>query len=173
MTAVACRRVAEGQSRRRVAKDVGLSRSRLGEVLQKGAPAVSRHAQCGARPQLSPHEARGFRRLTLANPKRTDARLGAQLTAAYQRNISRYVVRRTMRWLGINSQRPRSVPLLSKAHRRARRDYTCEHLEWSPPSCGQILFSDEKLFRATWFTRRTRVWLELSQLDHRRQQVYS
>ncbi|EUC62926.1 transposable element Tcb2 transposase, partial [Rhizoctonia solani AG-3 Rhs1AP] len=77
---------------------------------------------------------------------RTRLATAAQLRRDYFPHVSTETVRRRLREMGINNYTRRRVPLLTKRHLKARRDWAQDHATWSVDHWRRVIFSDESKF---------------------------
>ncbi|KAJ1302343.1 hypothetical protein OPQ81_001158 [Rhizoctonia solani] len=93
------------------------------------------------------------RKLRLADAKfialslsRNRLATAAQLRRDYYPHVSTETVRRCLRDLGIKNYARRRIPLLTKRHLKARRDWAQDHATWSARDWRRVMFSDESKF---------------------------
>ncbi|EUC61983.1 transposable element Tcb2 transposase, partial [Rhizoctonia solani AG-3 Rhs1AP] len=94
------------------------------------------------------------RKLRLADAKfaalslsRNRLATATQLRREYFPHVSAETVRRRLRELGIKNYARRRVPLLTKRHLKARRDWAQDHATWSARDWRRVVFSDESKFK--------------------------
>ncbi|XP_066254474.1 uncharacterized protein [Euwallacea similis] len=66
-------------------------------------------------------------------------------TSSEGSRVSTQTTRNRLRKRGMNARRPTRIPLLSPAHRKARR-FFAEHLNWTMNQWSNVIFTDESRF---------------------------
>ena len=132
-----------GQSSRQVAAVFGNAQNTMSRLLQRlnATQSVNDRRRSG-RPKTTRQQDNYICNITLRNRRITVRALQHQLRTAMGVNISDQTVRTT----------------LTQRHRRARRDWCHQHIQWTRQQWSRVLFSDESLFNLYFNDGRKRVY---------------
>lgn len=152
--------IQEGHSRRQVARMLNVSRTAINR-------AWRRYQTHGiVRRQPYPHRARATSqredrliRLWATRVRRSTATtLQNQLVEGTGTIISTQTVRNRLHERQLHARRTAKVPPLTPEHRRARRLFAVEHVNWNLEQWSNVLFTDESRFSLNHIDGRVRVW---------------
>lgn len=138
----------EGRSQRYVAQLLQISQPAIHRLLNRVREiGVSRRRPYTVRQRITtPREDRHLVRVSLQERFRTASHIRTLHFAATGRQISTQTVRRRLHEGQLHSRSAATAPELTPGHRRARRNFAQEHLDWDMEQWGHVLFSDESRF---------------------------
>ena len=109
--------------------------------------AVHDRSRSGRPRATTARQDRYFCNLTLRDRRVTARSLQSELRTAVGVNVSDQTIRNRLRENNLRSRRPAvRTPLKSVRHRRARRDWCRQHIQWTQRQWSQVVFSDESRF---------------------------
>ncbi|GFW97793.1 transposable element Tcb2 transposase [Trichonephila clavipes] len=150
------------QTQAEVAQAIGVSQSVISRIwnrfLETGS-AGRRPRQCRRR-ATTPNEDR-----YLVLTARIHRNMNATLLQQYLRSttgttVSTQAVRNRLHGVGLYARRPMVCVRLTSRHRRDRREWATEHVNWRRNEWSNILFSDESRFSVHPNNRRIFFWRE-------------
>lgn len=152
--------VEDGLTQRQVAVRLGVSQSVIHRVVERFRETGAYHRRPGqGRPRATtPRQDRYLRTLTGRNRFHTAGQLQNSFEDATGVRISNQTVRNRLHAVGLHARRPNIVPPLTRAHRRARLNFSREHAHWQLRHWTPVLFTNESRFCLSTSDRRARVW---------------
>ncbi|GFX66963.1 transposable element Tcb2 transposase [Trichonephila clavipes] len=112
----------------------------------------------GRRRVTTPNEDR-YLVLTARRHRNMNATLLQQhLRSATGTTVPTQTVRNRLHGVGLYALRPLVCVRLTSRHRRDRREWTTEHVNWRRNECSNVLFSDESRFSVHPDNRRIFIW---------------
>ncbi|GFW25191.1 transposable element Tcb2 transposase [Trichonephila clavipes] len=112
----------------------------------------------GRRRATTPNEDR-YLVLTARRHRKMNATLLQQhLLLATGTTVSTQTVRNWLHVVGLYARRPMVCVKLTSRHRRDRREWATEHVNWKRNECSNVLFSDESRFSVYPDNRRISIW---------------
>ncbi|GFY36295.1 transposable element Tcb2 transposase [Trichonephila clavipes] len=153
-------RLEGGQIQAEVAQAIGVSQSVISRIwnrfLETGS-AGRRPAQ-GRRWATMPNEDR-YLVLTARRHRNMNATLLQQhLRSATGTTVSTQTVQNRLHGVGLYARRPMVCVRLTSRHRRDRREWATEHVNWRRNEWSSVLFSDEFRFSVHPDNRRIFIW---------------
>ncbi|GFX55524.1 transposable element Tcb2 transposase [Trichonephila clavipes] len=153
-------RLEGGQTQAEVAQAIGVSQSVISRIwnrfLETGS-AGRRQAQ-GRRRATMPNEDR-YLALTARRHRNMNATLLQQhLRSATGTTVSTQTVQNQLHGVGLYARRPMVCVRLTSRHRRDRREWATEHVNWRRNESSSVLFSDESRFSVHPDNRRIFIW---------------
>lgn len=149
----------------------GYSVRSIGRRLRRSHSVISRllnrHRQFGivtrrpypARERVTTHrEDRNLVRSALQNSARTARNIGDIHFAATGRRISTQTVRNRLHEAHLRSRVRAVRPQLTREHRRARLNFSRNHMLWDMNQWRHVLFTDESRYRLSHNDARVRAW---------------
>lgn len=134
-----------GMSIRAVATQLKLPKSTVADWKRSGE---SRPAHAVGRPKLTTLRQDNVLKILLTrNPKLTSRQLAHDWGKIIHMHVSYRTVVRRMKLLGFRNRYPPKRPLLTRRHRKLRREFAQKHIHRSLGWWRRIIWSDEKLFR--------------------------
>ncbi|GFW41037.1 transposable element Tcb2 transposase [Trichonephila clavipes] len=153
-------RLEGGQTQDEVAQAIGVSQSEISRIynrLLETGSAGRRPAQ-GRRWSTMPNEDR-YSVLTARRHRNMNANLLQQhLRSATGTTVSTQTVQNQLHGVGLYAHRPMVCVRLTSRHRRDRREWATEHVNWRRNEWSNVLFSDESRFSFHPDNRRTFIW---------------
>ncbi|GFS72461.1 transposable element Tcb2 transposase [Trichonephila clavipes] len=153
-------RLEEGQTQAEVAQAIGVSQrviSRIWNRFLETGSAGRRPGQ-GRRRATTPNEDL-FLVLTSRRHRNMNATLLQQhLRSATGTRVSTQTVRNRFHGIGLYARRPMVCVRLTSRHRRDRREWATEHVNWRRNEWSNVLFSDESRFSVQPDNRRIFIW---------------
>ncbi|GFU82311.1 transposable element Tcb2 transposase [Trichonephila clavipes] len=159
---VVCR-LEEGQTQAEVAQAIGVSQSVISRIwnrfLETGS-AGQRPGQ-GRKRATTPNEDR-YLVLTARRHRNMNATLLQQhLRSATGTTVSTQTVRNRLHGVGLHARRPMVCVRLTSRHRRDRREWATEHVNWRRNEWSNVFFSDESRFSVYPDNKRIFIWMDL------------
>lgn len=149
-----------GRSMRFVARDLNVAPStimRLNRRYQETGGYTRRQGQ-GRKRKTTREQDRFLRNCALRRRTSTARALQNDLVRATGVQVSDQTVRNRLKEQNLKPRRPVRKPRLTLQHRRARRTFAQEHVDWQLRHWTPILFTDESRFCLTRCDGRLRVW---------------
>ncbi|GFU61885.1 transposable element Tcb2 transposase [Trichonephila clavipes] len=155
-------RLEVGQTQAEVAQAIGVSQSVISRIwnrfLETGS--AGRRPRQGRRRATMPNEDR-YLVLTARRHQNMNATLLQQhLRSATGTTVSTQTVRNRLHGVGLYARRPMVCVRLTSRHRRDRREWATEHVNWRRNEWSNVLFSDESRFSFHPNNRRIFIWRE-------------
>ncbi|GFU56560.1 transposable element Tcb2 transposase [Trichonephila clavipes] len=154
-------RLEGGQIQAEVAQAIGVSQSVISRIwnrfLETGS--AGRRPGQGRRRATTPNKDR-YLVLTARRHRNMNATLQQHLRSATGTTFSTQTVRNRLHGVGLYARRWMVSVRLTSRHRRDRRDWATEHVNWSRNERSNVLFSDESRFFAHPNNRRIFIWRE-------------
>lgn len=153
-------RLEGGQTQAEVAQAIGVSQSVISRIwnrfLETGS--AGRRPGQGRRRATTPNEDR-YLVLTARRHRNMNATLLQQhLRSATGTTVSTQTVRNRLHGVGLYARRPMVCVRLTSRHRRDRREWATEHVNWRRNEWSNVLFSDESRFSVHPDNRRIFIW---------------
>ncbi|GFX02905.1 transposable element Tcb2 transposase [Trichonephila clavipes] len=141
-------RLEASQTQAEVAQAIGVSQSVISRIwnriLETGS--AGRRPGLGRRQAATPNEDR-YLVLTARTHRNMNATLLQQhLRSATGTTVSTQTVRNWLHGVGLYARRPTVCVRLTSRHRRDRREWAKEHVNWRRNEWSNVLFSDESRF---------------------------
>lgn len=152
--------IQDGHSQRNVARTLDVSQSviaRLWARYQETGQYTRRPGQGRSRCTTNADD-RYIRLMALRNRRGTATRLQIQFQLTTGQRVSTQTIRNRLHNDTMNARRPATGPVLTRAHRIRRREFSEDHLNWGLRDWEPVLFTDESRFHLSSCDRRTRVW---------------
>ncbi|GFX56277.1 transposable element Tcb2 transposase [Trichonephila clavipes] len=153
-------RLEGGQTQAEVAQAIGVSQSVISRIWNRflvTGSAGRRPAQ-GRRRATMPNEDR-YLVLTARRHRNMNATLLQQhLRSATGTTVSTLTARNRLHGVGLYARRPMVCVRLTSRHRRDRREWATEHVNWRRNEWISVLFSDESRFSVYPDNRRIFIW---------------
>ncbi|GFX18354.1 transposable element Tcb2 transposase [Trichonephila clavipes] len=153
-------RLEGGQTQAEVAQAIGVSQSVISMIWNRflETESASRRPGQGRRRATTPNEDR-FLVLTARRHRNMNATLFQQhLRSATGTTVSTQTVRNRLHGVGIYARRPMVCVRLTSRHRRDRREWATEHVNWRRKEWSNVLFSDESRFSVHPDKKRIFIW---------------
>ncbi|GFW11962.1 transposable element Tcb2 transposase [Trichonephila clavipes] len=155
-------RLEGGQTQAEVAQAIGVSQSVISRIwnrfLETGS--AGRRPRQGRRRATTPNEDR-YLVLTARRHRNMNATLLQQhLRSATGTTVSTQIVRNRLHGVGLYPRRPMVCVRLTSRHRRDRREWETEHVNWRRNEWSNVLFSGESRFSVHPNNRRIFIWRE-------------
>ncbi|GFS50662.1 transposable element Tcb2 transposase [Trichonephila clavipes] len=155
-------RLEGGQTQAEVAQAIGVSQSVIYRIwnrfLETGS--AGRRSRQGRRRVTTPNEDR-YLVLTARRHRNMNATLPQQhLRSATGTTVSTQTVRNRLHGVGLYARRPMVCVRLTSRHRRDRREWATEHVNWRRNEWSNVLFSHESRFSVHPNNRRIFIWRE-------------
>lgn len=150
----------EGLNQTTIAQRLGMNQSTVSRILarHRETGSYSRRPVMG-RPRSTNRTDERFLQLNvLRNRSLTSNQLRHSIAVVRDVHISSRTVRRRLNEANLASRRPATGPLLTRAHRVARLQYSHEHVNWTLEDWRRVLFTDESRFTLFSPDGRMRVW---------------
>ncbi|GFU48069.1 transposable element Tcb2 transposase [Trichonephila clavipes] len=149
-----------GQTQAEVAQVIGVSQSVISRIwnriLETGS--AGRRPEQGHRRKTTPNEDR-YLELTARSHRNMNATILQQhLRSAIGTTVSNQTVRNRLHGVGLYARRPMVCVRLTSSHRRDRRGWATEHVNWRRNEWSNVLFSDESRFSVHPDNRRIFIW---------------
>ncbi|GFW42721.1 transposable element Tcb2 transposase [Trichonephila clavipes] len=153
-------RLEGGQAQAEVAQAIGVSQSVISRIWNRFLETVS----AGQRP------GQGRRRATTTNENRylvfmarRHRKMNATLLQQHLRSatvttVSTQTVRNRLHGVGLHARLPMVCVTLTSRHRRDRREWATEHVNWRRNEWSDVLFSDESRFSVHPDNKRIFIW---------------
>ena len=153
-------RLEGGQTQAEVAQAIGVSQSVISRLwnrfLETGS--AGRRPGQGRRRATTANEDR-YLVLTARRHRNMNATLLQQhLRSATGTTVSTQTVRNRLHGVGLYARRPMVCVRLTSRHRRDRRQWVTEHVNWKKNEWSNVLFSGESHFSVHPDNRRTFIW---------------
>ncbi|GFV41623.1 transposable element Tcb2 transposase [Trichonephila clavipes] len=141
-------RLEGGQTQAEIAQAIGVSQSVISRIwnrfLETGS--AGRRPRQGRRRATTPNEDR-YLVLTARRHRNMNATLLQQhLRSITGNRVSTQTVRNRLHGVGLYARRPMVCVRLTSRHRRDRREWATEHVNWRRNEWSNVLFSDESRF---------------------------
>ncbi|GFU60097.1 transposable element Tcb2 transposase [Trichonephila clavipes] len=155
-------RLEGGQTQAEVAQAIGLSQSVISRIwnrfLETGS--ASRRPGQGRRRATTPNEDR-----YLVLTARRHRNMNVSLLQKHHRSatgttVTTQTVRNRLHGVGLYARRPMECVKLRSRHRRDRREWATEYVNWRRNGWSNVLFSDESYFSVHPYYRRIFIWRE-------------
>ncbi|GFV67222.1 transposable element Tcb2 transposase [Trichonephila clavipes] len=149
-----------GQTQAEIVQAIGVSQSVIFRIwnrfLETGS--TGRRPEKGCRQAATPNEDR-YLVLTARRHRNMNATLLQQhLRSATGITVSTQTVRNWLHGVGLYARRPMVCVRLTSRHRRDRREWATEHVNWRRNEWSNVLFSDESRFSVYSDNRRISIW---------------
>jgi hypothetical protein len=134
-----------GWSYTEIANKLLISRNTVAKCCQRlsgGDPEPTGRNNCGSSKCTTERDERRIVRLSLANRFST----AADIKRGFFPNISVQTVRRRLCENGLSAHSPAKKPILNARIRTLRRDWACDHINWTLDDWSKLAFSDESAF---------------------------
>ncbi|GFX37762.1 transposable element Tcb2 transposase [Trichonephila clavipes] len=153
-------RLEGGQTQAEVAKAIGVSQSVISRIwnrfLETGS--AGRRPGQGRRLATTPNEYI-YLVLTARRHRNMNATLLQQhLCSATGTTVSIQIIRNRLYGIGLYARRPMVCVRLTSRHRRDRREWATEHVNWRRNEWSNVLLSDESRFSVHPDNRRIFIW---------------
>ncbi|GFX25365.1 transposable element Tcb2 transposase [Trichonephila clavipes] len=152
-------RLEGGQTQAEVAQTIGVSQSVISRIwnrfLETGS--AGRRPGQGCRWTKMPNEDR-YLVLTARRHRNMNATLQKHLRSATGTTVSTQTVRNQAHGVGLYARRPTVCVRLTSRHRRDRREWATEHVNWRRNEWSNVPFSDESRFSVHPDNRRIFIW---------------
>ncbi|GFX78396.1 transposable element Tcb2 transposase [Trichonephila clavipes] len=153
-------RLEGGQTQAEVAQSIGVSQSVISRIwnrfLETGS--ADRRPGQGRRLTTTPNED-CYLALTARRHRNMNATLLLQhLRSATVTTVSTQTVQNWLHGVGLYARRPMVCVRLTSKHRRGRREWATEHVNWKRNEWSNVLFSDESRFSVHPDNRRIFIW---------------
>ncbi|GFU82301.1 transposable element Tcb2 transposase [Trichonephila clavipes] len=153
-------RLEGGQTQAVVVQAIGVSQSVIYRIwnrfLETGS--ASRRPRQGRRRATKPNEDRYFVLRARRRRNMNAILLQQQLRSATGTTVSTQTVRNRLNGVGLHARRPMVCVRLTSRHRRDRREWATEHVNWGRNEWSNVLFSDESRFSVHPDNRRIFIW---------------
>ncbi|GFU53804.1 acyl-CoA synthetase family member 2, mitochondrial [Trichonephila clavipes] len=149
-----------GRTQLEVSEELGIAQSVISRLWQRfqDDSNVSRCYSTGHPRVTTPNEDRYLAVTAKRSRWITASDLSRQLSSATGTTISRQIVYRRLRHIGLYASRPvRCVPLTA-THCCLRLTWSREHALWTPQQWSCVMFSDESRFSLQSHSHRTLIW---------------
>ncbi|GFV86326.1 transposable element Tcb2 transposase [Trichonephila clavipes] len=155
-------RLEGGQTQAEVAQAIGVSQNVISRIwnrfLETGS--AGRRPRQGRRRATTPNEDR-YLVLTARRHRNMNATLLQQhLRSATGTTVSTQTVRNRLHGVGLYDRRPMVCVRLTSRHRRDRREWATEHVNWRRNEWSNVFFSGESRFSVHPNNRRIFIWRE-------------
>ncbi|GFW80649.1 transposable element Tcb2 transposase [Trichonephila clavipes] len=155
-------RLEEGKTQTEVAQAIGVSQSVISRIwnrfLETGS--AGRRPGQGRRRTTTPNEDR-YLVLTARRHRNMNATLLQQhLRSATGTMVSTQTVQNRLHGVGLYARRPMVCVRVTSRHRRDRREWATEHVNWRRNEWSNVLFSDESRFSVHPSNRHIFIWRE-------------
>ncbi|GFU57657.1 transposable element Tcb2 transposase [Trichonephila clavipes] len=141
-------RLEGGQTQAEVAQAIGVSQSVISRIWNRflGTGSAGRRPRQGRRRASTPNEDR-YLVLTARRHRNMNATLLQQhLHSASGTTVSTQTVRNRLHGVGLYARRPMVCVRLTSRHRRDRREWATQHVNWRRNEWSNVLFSEESRF---------------------------
>ncbi|GFW42301.1 transposable element Tcb2 transposase [Trichonephila clavipes] len=141
-------RLEGGQTQAEVVQAIGVSQSVISRIWNRflETESAGRRPGQGRRRATTPNEDR-YLVLTARRHRNMNTTLLQQhLRSATGITVSTQTVRNRLHGVGLYARRPLVCVRLTSRHRRDRREWTTEHVNWRRNEWSNVLFSDESVF---------------------------
>ncbi|GFS94059.1 transposable element Tcb2 transposase [Trichonephila clavipes] len=159
-------RLEGGQTQAEVAQAIGVSQSVISRIwnrfLETGR--AGRRPGQGRRWATKPNEDRYFVLKARRHRNMNATLLQQHLRSATSTTVSNQTVRNWLHGVGLYARRPMVCVSLTSRHRRDRREWATEHVNWRRNEWSNVLFSDESRFSVHPDNRRIFVWRDRGNL---------
>ncbi|GFV02470.1 transposable element Tcb2 transposase [Trichonephila clavipes] len=149
-----------GQTQAEVAKAIGVSQSMISRIwnrfLENGS--AGRRPGQGRRLATTPKEDRYLVLTALRHRNMNATLLQQHLRSATGTTVSIHIIRNRLYGAGLYARRPIVCVRLTSRHRRDRREWATEHVNWRRNEWSNVLFSDESRFSVHPDNRRIFIW---------------
>ncbi|GFV56291.1 transposable element Tcb2 transposase [Trichonephila clavipes] len=155
-----CWYVRRGQTQAKVAQAIGVSQNVISRTWNRFLETgnAGRRSGQGRRRATTPNEDR-YLVLTARRHRNMNAtHLQQHLRSATGTTVSTQTVRNRLHGVGLYAHRPMVCVRLTSRHRRDRREWTTEHVNWRRNEWSNVLFSDEFRFSVHPDNRRIFIW---------------
>jgi len=146
--AIAVQMLLDGHSQREVARIAGVSQSVVAQTwrrYQKTGQFTRRPGQ--GRPRCTTDaDERYLRLLALRNRRGTATRFQTEFQLATGQRVSTPTIRNRLHNDTMNARRPATGPILTRAHRIQRLEFTENHPNWEMRDWESVLFTNESRF---------------------------
>ncbi|GFS96184.1 transposon Tf2-9 polyprotein [Trichonephila clavipes] len=159
-------RLEGGQTQAEVAQAIGVSQSVISRIWNRFLETGSAGRRPGQsrRRATTPSEDR-YLVLTARRHRNMNATLLQQgLRSATGTTVSTQTVRNRLHGVGLYARQPMVCVRLTSRHRRDRREWATEHVNWRRNEWSNVLFSDESRFSVHPNNRRIFIWRECGNL---------
>ena len=159
-TAQALGMLRAGQSRQRVANVFGVAKSTISRLVERFNATYSVHdrSRSGRPRATTSRQDRYLCNLTLRERRVTARALQSELRTAAGVNVSDQTIRNRLRENNLRSRRPAVRTPLTVRHRRARRDWCRQHIQWTQRQWSQVVFS-VMVWAVVTKTRKTKLYI--------------
>ena len=149
-----------GQYSRHIAAVLGVAQSTMSRLFQSfNATQLVSDRRSSGRPRTKTRQQDNYIcNITLRNLRITGIALQHQLRTSTCVNISDQTVWNRLRPGNLRSRRPAVRTTLTQRHRRARRDWCHQHIQWTRQQWSRVLFSNESRFNLHFNDGRTRAY---------------
>ncbi|GFW26658.1 transposable element Tcb2 transposase [Trichonephila clavipes] len=153
-------RLEGGQTQAEVVQAIGVSQSVISRICNRflETKSAGRRPGQGRRRATTPNE---YRYLVLMAPRHRNMNatlLQQHLRSATSTTVSTQNVRNRLHVVGLYHRRPMVCVRLTSRHRRDRREWATEHVNWRRNKWSNVLFSDESRFSVHPDNRRIFIW---------------
>ncbi|GFW38384.1 transposable element Tcb2 transposase [Trichonephila clavipes] len=148
------------QTQAEVAQANGVSQSGISRIWNQflETESAGRRPEQGRKQATTPNEDR-YLVLTARRHRNMNATILQQhLRSATGTRVSTQTVRNRLHGLGLNAHRPMVRVRLTSRHRRERREWATEHVNWRRNDWSNVPFSDESRFSVQPDNRRIFIW---------------
>ncbi|GFW58003.1 transposable element Tcb2 transposase [Trichonephila clavipes] len=149
-----------GQTQAEVAQAIGVSQSVISRIwnrfLETGS--AGRRPGQGRRRATTPNEDRYLVLTTRRHQNMNATLLQQHLRSATGTTVSTQTVRNRLHGVGLYARRLMVFVRLTSRHRRDRREWATEHVNWRRNEWSNVLFSDESRFSVHPDNRRIFIW---------------
>ncbi|GFS84788.1 transposable element Tcb2 transposase [Trichonephila clavipes] len=153
-------RLEGGQTQTEVVQAIGMSQSVISRIWNRfmETGSAGRRPGQGRRRATTPNEDR-YLVLKARRHRNMNATLLQQhLRSATGTTVSTQTVRNRLHGVGLYARRPMICVRLTSRHRRDRREWATEHVDWRRNELSNVLFSDESRFSVHPDNRRIFIW---------------
>ncbi|GFT38320.1 transposable element Tcb2 transposase [Trichonephila clavipes] len=153
-------RLEGGQTRAEVAEAIGVSQSVISRIWNHfwETESAGRRPGQSRRRATTPNEDR-YLVLTARRHRHINAtHLQQHIRSATGTTVSTQTVRNRLHGVGLYARRPMVCVRLTSRHRRDRREWATEHVNWRRNEWSNVLFSDESHFSVHPDNRRNFIW---------------
>ncbi|GFX35615.1 transposable element Tcb2 transposase [Trichonephila clavipes] len=155
-------RLEGGQTQAEVAKAIGVSQSVISRIwnrfLETGS--AGRRPGQGRRVATKPNEDRDLVLTARRHRNMNATPLQQHLRSVTGTTVSTQTVRNWLHGVCLYTRRPMVCVRLTSSHRRDRREWATEHVNWRRNEWSNVLFSDESRFSVHPDNRRIFIWRE-------------
>ncbi|GFW78222.1 transposable element Tcb2 transposase [Trichonephila clavipes] len=155
-------RLEGGQTQAEIAQAIGVSQSVISRIwdrfLETGS--AGRRPGQGRRPATTPNEDR-YLVLTRRHRNMNSTLFQQHLRSATGTTVSTQTVRNRLHGVGLYAHRSMACVRPTSRHRRDRREWATEHVNWRRNEWSNLLFSDESRFSVHPDNRRIFIWRDL------------